>query len=174
MEQYIYALVDPVTHLINYIGRTNNLYERWKQHVSGESGQAKSDWIRQLRMSGIDPVLIVLEEATLDRVSERESYWIDFGFAAGWPLKNYRRAPSVGFDPEDGADPQMLDDVIEFALGREFISTSLLQREMGIGYKNAKQLLLVMFRYKIVDDRFIEGKGFRVIEPGQRQAFDDI
>lgn len=86
---YIYGLVDPLVHQIAYIGKTNDLYERWESHVKTDAEHMAGKWIKRLRMAGIKPTLIVLE--VLPDESDwilAERWWINHGQRMGWPLTN--------------------------------------------------------------------------------------
>lgn len=74
---YIYALVDPITNETKYIGQTNDLKKRYKQHLHPIS--EKSIWIHNLRRKSKKPKLSIIEEFKSDElVNERELYWINF------------------------------------------------------------------------------------------------
>ena len=59
---YIYALVDPITFEIRYIGKTNNQYQRYHQHLSENNKTYKCHWVQSLLARGLLPILQILEE----------------------------------------------------------------------------------------------------------------
>lgn len=89
MPTYIYGLIDPSNHLISYIGKTSDLYERWEQHVGDASHSIKAEWIKKLAASNVKPLLVVLDmvEDGGD-VLNAERWWIAHGLRHGWPLTN--------------------------------------------------------------------------------------
>lgn len=85
---YIYALVDPRTDEIRYVGKSSDPHRRFDEHVKREGyNRHKQNWIRQLERLGLAPELVVLEECNGDW-QERERFWIAYGFSEGWPLTN--------------------------------------------------------------------------------------
>ena len=54
---YVYALVDPKTHLVRYVGQTQQLEQRHAVHCSG-SGGCTAEWVRSLMP--LKPVLVSL------------------------------------------------------------------------------------------------------------------
>src|SRR5271157_1261868 len=57
----IYALVDPETHLVRYVGQTTQLKRRYKRHCSAKD-RCTADWVRSLDRA---PQLVVLETARI-------------------------------------------------------------------------------------------------------------
>ena len=53
---YIYVLVDPVSHLVRYVGQTVNLDTRYREHCNGD--KCTGEWVRSLSQP---PALILLE-----------------------------------------------------------------------------------------------------------------
>ncbi len=76
---YIYALVDPRTNVIRYVGKTKTLSKRLAQHLSKTSLRKlthKNNWIRSLLQHGLVPTLRVLEITDLTSANDREIHWI--------------------------------------------------------------------------------------------------
>ena len=88
----IYALVDPRTSQIRYIGQTQNHPEvRLMGHLEKDDGnKRKRAWLDELRRFGEKPVVVALEYApSIDEALEIERLWIRRGNACGWPLLNH-------------------------------------------------------------------------------------
>lgn len=86
---YIYALVDPRTSEIRYIGKSVRPTERLANHCNERANSWRNHWIQQLIALGLRPQLNILE--TLDvgvdwQASERR--WIAHGKEQGWRLVN--------------------------------------------------------------------------------------
>jgi len=87
----IYALVDPRTSQICYVGQTQNHPEiRLDGHLhKRDENQHKTRWLDDLRSLSIKPNVVVLEyAASLNEALEAEREWIRRGIRAGWPLTN--------------------------------------------------------------------------------------
>ncbi len=67
---FIYALADPRTDEIAYIGITDNPYRRFKQHVSFDRSQGfKNEWIRRLQNEMLVPSLKILETVETEDIA---------------------------------------------------------------------------------------------------------
>jgi len=86
--RYIYGLADPFTYQIRYIGQTNNLQRRYKEHLEDCSDTKKSIWIRYLKSRGVVPGLVHLDTCTVADVDALEEWWIKLYVAKQWPLTN--------------------------------------------------------------------------------------
>lgn len=74
---YIYALVDPSTYQIRYIGQTKHLCTRYRGHLySGLSGISVCRWIAWLHEQGQRPLLCILETTDAQQSTAREICWI--------------------------------------------------------------------------------------------------
>jgi len=89
----IYALVDPRTEEVRYVGKTyKGIENRKNQHVShaihGRVGH-KYAWIRILIGLELEPLVVALEEkVSIKDTKNREKYWVSYGRKNGWPLTN--------------------------------------------------------------------------------------
>ncbi len=86
----IYALIDPETGLIRYVGKAADPVKRLRYHLA-ESGLNRTwsqRWIAGLKRRGLRPTLQVLEVVPDAEWPERERHWIAFHRAAGAPLTN--------------------------------------------------------------------------------------
>lgn len=88
---YIYALTDPDTGDVRYVGKTNDLAGRLRRHIL-PSALAKrcrrTNWLNWLLKAGKMPCITLLEEVSQDRWKERECYWIAFYRGIGAQLVN--------------------------------------------------------------------------------------
>ena len=88
----IYALVDPRTSQIRYVGQTQNHPEiRLDGHLhKKDDNKAKRAWIDELRRLSLKPVAVVLEYVpTLREALIAETEWIRRGKESGWQLLNW-------------------------------------------------------------------------------------
>ena len=87
----VYALVDPRTSQIRYIGQTQNHPEmRLDGHLHKvDENKAKQAWFEELRYLRMKPIIVVLEYAPdLEEALEVERDWIRTGRRIGWHLLN--------------------------------------------------------------------------------------
>jgi len=83
--RYIYALKEPDTNEIRYIGQTDNLKRRYNQHItkcyninSKQYATHKNCWLRKLLDNNLTPIMDVIEEVeTLEISNQRERFWIE-------------------------------------------------------------------------------------------------
>lgn len=86
---YIYALVDPESGLIRYIGKSERPAERLQNHMNERSNCHRSHWLQSLKARGLRAEMLILERIDGSwpwQHSERR--WIAYGKANGWPLVN--------------------------------------------------------------------------------------
>jgi hypothetical protein len=88
----IYALTDPNTGCVRYVGKSKDLDYRVRYgHLGSELRKAslhKSRWLRKLASVGLKPTVEVLEWADEAEWQERERHWIAHYRALGAPLTN--------------------------------------------------------------------------------------
>lgn len=93
-QSLVYGLVDPRTDTIHYVGQSMNGVVRARRH--GRPGALEKDtnlhkirWIRQVRASGNDYSVVILEIVLeVAHLDEAEIRWIAYGREHGWPLTN--------------------------------------------------------------------------------------
>lgn len=85
---YIYALRDPGTNEIKYVGKSNNPESRAKNHYSEGVNARKMLWMKDLKERGLRPELIILEQRPIDDFRQAESSWIHFFLDLGCNLVN--------------------------------------------------------------------------------------
>jgi predicted GIY-YIG superfamily endonuclease len=88
---FIYALKDPTTNEIRYIGKANDPNERYKNHINkyGDKNTHKRNWLNKLREEKLKPILEILEEVSIDNWVEFEKSYIKKYLDAGCKLLNY-------------------------------------------------------------------------------------
>lgn len=106
----IYALTEPDTGEVRYIGQTRNLWRRYAAYLAGRSRPSKRlrAWLADLQYKHKFPVCVVLEEVTVETAKAREQWWIRHYDQQGAGLVNailYKPGPSprepLFTDPED-------------------------------------------------------------------------
>lgn len=87
---FIYALKDPRTEEIRYIGKTKNLRERMQKHCSNLSKEHNHRvcWIRQLQRLGLQPQVEIIDEVSIEEWPSWEVAYIEFFRSVGCNLVN--------------------------------------------------------------------------------------
>ena len=93
----IYALCDPDTDEIRYIGQTTNIELRYKQHLSLNviSGKRKYDWVKGLSEQSKKPTIKVLFVVPKENANDAERTAIHNALAKGFDLVNGTENTSV-------------------------------------------------------------------------------
>jgi len=88
----VYALIDPRSHQLRYIGKALDVRQRDRNHFKQAKWERsrKAAWMRELRAAGLRPDLIVIEECTPAESAAREKYWIARALWRGIPLLNMK------------------------------------------------------------------------------------
>lgn len=83
--EYIYALVDPRTKEIRYVGRSKSPDRRHLQHKLSKERTPKGAWIEELRSAGIEPQMVILQKlpGKVD-VGYYEQWWLTFAKRQDW------------------------------------------------------------------------------------------
>ncbi|MBF0553237.1 MAG: GIY-YIG nuclease family protein [Nitrospirae bacterium] len=59
---FIYALVDPISIEMRYIGKSTNPHKRLSRHLIDKQRTHKTSWIQSLRNKGLKPIYCILEQ----------------------------------------------------------------------------------------------------------------
>lgn len=86
----VYALVDPRDSQPHYVGITDNLYERFIQHLHCDGSNTRKDaWIQSLKDANVVVRMDALQTvASKVEVHVREAYWIHHFLQLGIELYN--------------------------------------------------------------------------------------
>lgn len=99
MDVFIYALSDPRTNEIRYVGKTVNMRSRLHGHIYDDEKTHKSAWIKSLKAKGLKPTMEVLESFFDEADSlwqESERWWISYLRFIGCPLTNLDSGGNAG------------------------------------------------------------------------------
>lgn len=91
---YIYALIDPRTNKIRYIGKANHISKRYYAHIhrAKTSGNERShvyDWIRSLLKLDLKPIVIEIDEVLESEWEFWEQHYISLYRSWGFKLTNH-------------------------------------------------------------------------------------
>lgn len=85
----VYALCDPRTGAIRYVGQSADIHRRYAQHLLQSADGRKKAWLEELKALNMLPTLVVLEsDIQAKQIFEREQYWIQQSLTQGWDLTN--------------------------------------------------------------------------------------
>jgi hypothetical protein len=92
MKYLVYGLIDPITMMVRYVGKSSNGLARPKSHKTPTNRIKKTyvgAWIRSLYKQGLTYTIVVLEVCS-ERADlpDCERWWISYGRLSGWPLTN--------------------------------------------------------------------------------------
>ena len=78
MKVYIYALKDPLTKEIRYVGKTVNMKNRLRNHIyKAKKGKTHRDnWIKKLLSQNLLPEKVLIVVCCEFNWAEKERYWI--------------------------------------------------------------------------------------------------
>jgi hypothetical protein len=85
----IYALCDPLTNEVKYIGQADDPAARLSGHLQDLGEQSpKGEWLRELHSRGLRPVQKVLERVSRADSGAAEVWWIAYYLSLGAALTN--------------------------------------------------------------------------------------
>lgn len=121
---YIYALKDPFTDEIRYIGKSIRPRERLANQCNEHSNTYRCHWIQSILAKGKRPIQIILEELPSDADwQSAEKRWIAYGREQGWPLTN----GTDGGDGVPGLSGESKERMLATWKGRKHKPESLLK-----------------------------------------------
>ena len=87
----IYVLIDPKTNEIRYVGKANNVSERYKAHLNRARKHQvhKKNWLDKLKNDGLKPIVVVIDVVPIEEWVFWETYWISQMKTWGFNLLNY-------------------------------------------------------------------------------------
>lgn len=112
---FIYALTEPDTGEVRYVGQTTNPWWRYAGYLTGRSrpGKRLQAWLADLEYKHKIPVFVVLEEATVETAKTRERWWIRHYDRQGAELVN-----TVLYKPVQSLPEPLFDDPADNATER--------------------------------------------------------
>lgn len=91
---FVYALVDPRTKVIRYVGQTSSPNSRLLSHLNGGSNASVQEWIAELTGLGAWPQMVILRVAPRSEANQAESDEIALRYQCGSPLLNKVSLPA--------------------------------------------------------------------------------
>jgi group I intron endonuclease len=86
---FIYCLNDPLDLRLRYVGKADDPYKRWRDHLlTGRTNDHRGHWISKLMARGLRPELEVLEEVPMAEWQKIEKEYIRVFRMVGMNLVN--------------------------------------------------------------------------------------
>jgi len=135
-EVYIYALIDPTTKEIRYIGKTIKPEARLSAHMAAkDANRHKCNWIKKLKRNGKKPVMEIIEVTSDDKWKQRETYWIHKCIDDGCRLTNLVDGGN-GFTSGYIPTSANIDDTM-----RIYLSDEIYKRYVTLPFSKRERLL---------------------------------
>ena len=86
----IYVLIDPITNMVRYVGKANNVTQRYRAHLNKARDHQthKRNWVNSLKKLGLKPIIEVIDVVSIDEWVFWETYWISQMKTWGFELVN--------------------------------------------------------------------------------------
>ena len=87
----IYVLIDPITKMVRYVGKANNVTQRYTAHLNRARKHQihKKNWIETLKKQGLKPIIEIIDVVPINDWVFWETYWISQMKTWGFDLINY-------------------------------------------------------------------------------------
>lgn len=87
----IYVLIDPITKMVRYVGKANNVTQRYTAHLNRARKHQihKKNWIESLKKQGLKPIIEIIDVVPINDWVFWETYWISQMKTWGFDLINY-------------------------------------------------------------------------------------
>lgn len=131
---YIYALIDPFSKEIRYIGKSTRPKERLANHCNEKAKSWRNHWIQSVLRKGKRPEISILETISKDSDWQaKEKEWIKIGREKGWKLTNC----TDGGDGVVNLPKEIRDRIAKVWIGRKHSPESL--KKIGMASRGRKK-----------------------------------
>ena len=140
----VYALGDPRTGEVRYVGIAQDVYKHYTQHLINPHSSRISAWMDEIKVAGIVPTLAVLEsDVGEDLIFEREKYWIRYYLDLGASLLNVACTASDKQKQQIAACVEMPEKesyTLGELFGSLFISIPALAHQSGVSEATIREI----------------------------------
>jgi len=107
MKTFIYALIDPITEEVRYIGKSNNPKKRFSGHVVDKNKTYKTMWIRSLKKQNLSPILEIIDSVSFFEWEFWEQHYISLYRSWGFRLTNLSNGGFGGINGKRSDETKM-------------------------------------------------------------------
>lgn len=89
-ETTIYGLIDPITNQLRYIGKSNNIKARYREHLINAKNKKthRDNWIYSLLIKNKKPELLIIDVIPIEEWKYWELFYINYYLFIGCNLTN--------------------------------------------------------------------------------------
>ncbi len=92
---YIYALSDPRTDIIKYIGQSQNIKKRFREHRKHKHSSVYKNWVSVLRKEGVKIKIEVIDSVPTEEWAFWEQHYISLYRSWNFPLENISNGGAI-------------------------------------------------------------------------------
>lgn len=93
---FIYALKDPDTGQIRYVGKSANPEKRLRVHLCDTRNNHRTSWINNLKLANLTPVLVIIDEVPESEWPQLECAYLQYFRECGFDLANHTDGGDAG------------------------------------------------------------------------------
>ena len=152
LVRHIYALIDPRTNAVRYVGCAGDIPKRLQEHMRSKNlSLPKYQWLTELKQCGLSPQLEILETVEgYGPTFAREEYWIKKLMRSGEPLTNVLLTREIPLEQKKrvikpGADRMRRCEIVQEVFSDEERETGLkrIRGELGLTEEGMAKRLTV-------------------------------
>lgn len=113
-KTFIYTLSDPITEEVRYVGKANNIKNRYNGHLIDKSFTYKANWIKSLLNKGLKPEIEIIDEVLESEWKYWEVFYINLYKSWGFNLTN-------STEGGDGIGGEVKYKIIQYSKEGKFI-----------------------------------------------------
>jgi len=87
-KTYIYGLIDPKSHYLRYVGKSNNPKDRLRGHMTDKCRCHRTNWLSGLGMLGLKPQIRIIDVVPKENWKFWEKFYIAKYRSLGFKLVN--------------------------------------------------------------------------------------
>lgn len=168
---HIYALLDPETEEVRYIGKSIRPRERLLNHMNEVSNCHRSHWLQGLKARGLMPQQVILESVRGEWPwQESKRFWIAYGKRLGWRLTNN----TDGGDGVTGLPAETRERMRRVWLGRKHKPESVAKMAAKLRGKKHTEEYKAFMRRTMKERIFTTTHRQRLREAGQKLTPEQV